>query len=231
MSIYKEIVDFIEEKVKNGTYPKGFMLPPESELCEMFKTSRMTVRKALDDLSRRGVVYKVKGKGTFVSNFEMYKDHVLKGFSQIMEERGFEYNSTVQDFGVVAADNDVARGLSIPTGSRVYNLKRVRCIYGEPVGIEEIFLSCERFPNFLQYDFNVHSFYKILRKEYNTVLSRVEKKISTIEVTGEDAKVLFKRPRATALFLECTGYDRNTLPIEYERNIFNGSRYFIDVVV
>ncbi|MCL2564944.1 MAG: GntR family transcriptional regulator [Defluviitaleaceae bacterium] len=231
MLIYKEIALSLENKIVDGTYPKGYMLPGENELCEMFNASRMTVRKALEELSKRGVIYKVKGKGTFVSKFEIYKEYTLKGFSQIMTEKGVNFRTVVRKFEIVEADLGVSENLRVPIGSNVYNLERVRYIFEKPVGIESVYLKCDAFPNFLSYDFSKDSLYKILERNYGISLSRVEQKIFTIDITGVDAKLLFNKNKATALYIEGIAYDKNTHPIEYERDIFNGNNYHVDVII
>jgi len=231
MLIYKEIALSLENKIIDGTYPKGYMLPAENELCDIFNASRMTVRKALDELSKRGVIYKVKGKGTFVSKFEIYKEHTLKGFSQIMTEKGVYLRTVVRKFEIVEADTGVSENLRVPLGSKVYNLERIRYIFEKPVGIESVYLKCDIFPNFLKYDFSENSLYKTLEGDYGITLSRVEQKISTIDIAGADAKLLFNKSKATALYIEGIAYDKNTLPIEYERDIFNGNNYHVDVII
>ena len=61
------ITAYIENHIQNKLYSPGQIIPSESEFCRMFHVSRMTVRKALDELVAQGVLYKEKGRGTFVS--------------------------------------------------------------------------------------------------------------------------------------------------------------------
>lgn len=60
MPIYKKIIDYIEKCIKNGVYIRGGAIPSEQELCEMFQCSRMTVRKALDELVSTGILFKAQ---------------------------------------------------------------------------------------------------------------------------------------------------------------------------
>ena len=68
MAKYKDIAKVIRERILNGTYPTGESLPEQVKLSKEFKTSRMTIQKALDLLGYEGLIYSKQGKGTFVKS-------------------------------------------------------------------------------------------------------------------------------------------------------------------
>ena len=69
--IFKKIIESIDTGIASGTYARGEAIPSEPELCKLFSTTRMTVRRAIDALVNEGKLYRVQGKGTFVSHFEL----------------------------------------------------------------------------------------------------------------------------------------------------------------
>lgn len=73
---YKWIKQEIKEKIERHELKEGQVIPSESELCARYQVSRITVRKAIDELVRDGLVYRIKGKGTFVQNLEK-KDFLI----------------------------------------------------------------------------------------------------------------------------------------------------------
>lgn len=66
--LYRQLRLWIEEHIKDGTYPPGTLLPPEREICEMFDVSNITVRRALGELANLRAIYRSPGLGTFVSS-------------------------------------------------------------------------------------------------------------------------------------------------------------------
>ena len=82
ISKYEIIKNKINEQIKDGVYQENEKIPSESELCRMHETSRITVRKALDELVTMGILYRQQGIGTFVKPKE--KANLLKGTKKIL---------------------------------------------------------------------------------------------------------------------------------------------------
>ena len=67
VAVYLKLKDDISTKIHSGVYKKDMRLPSENALCKEWGISRMTVRRALDELVREGLVYRTRGSGTFVA--------------------------------------------------------------------------------------------------------------------------------------------------------------------
>jgi len=65
-SKYEKIITNIEKKIQSGIWSTGMLMPTESELCTLFEVSRITVRRALAELEKLGLVERIQGKGSFV---------------------------------------------------------------------------------------------------------------------------------------------------------------------
>lgn len=231
MPVYKKIMKYIEECIKGGVYSRGGAIPSEQEFCTMFDCSRMTVRKALDELVSIGILYKAKGKGAFVSNIEYDRLYSLKGFSQIMRQQGLEYSSEVVRFEIMPAQKDLANKLRILEGMDVYCLERIRKVMGDPVSIETVNLNMKDFPGLLNYDFSRLSLYEIMESEYGVSINRAVQSINTVNIDGENAKILFNKNKGVALRSMSIGYNKSSRPIEYEYALYNGYKYTVDVII
>lgn len=231
MTKYQQIVEYIEKCIKNEIFPKGSAIPSEQELGAMFQCSRMTVRRALDELAAEGVVYKTKGRGTFVSNIAFDRLYSLKGFSQIMREQGIDYSSEVLIFEILNSSKDVAQHLKILQETEVYCLKRVRKAMGKAISIECVYLPVQEFPGLMDYDFAQCSLYETLANVYGVKIERAVQSISTEDIEGEEAKILFGKKKGVALKSVSVGYGKNFKPVEYENALYNGYKYTIDVVI
>lgn len=91
-------------QIHRGEYPPLSQLPSEHELSEQFKVSRITVRQALHKLSQEGVIFKVHGKGTFVSKPKAYQNiSQLQGFAEAMAHSGHHIVNEVLSVKFIAA--------------------------------------------------------------------------------------------------------------------------------
>ena len=88
--LWTQFRDTLRSLILNGKVAVGEKLPTEAELGEQFGISRIVVREALADLVRSGLIYKIKGRGAFVSARERDEDFVstVLGFSDEMERKG-----------------------------------------------------------------------------------------------------------------------------------------------
>src|SRR5690554_3903592 len=80
---YQMIIDYIKEKINNNELSSGDKIPSENELAEMHEVSNITIRKAMSELVASGLIYRIKGKGTFVSDGspkEQHQQHKLAAF-------------------------------------------------------------------------------------------------------------------------------------------------------
>ncbi len=231
--IYKEIIDYIKDAIKDGRYEKGELIPTEEEFCNLFNTSRMTVRRAIDDLVSKGMLTRIRGKGTFVAHFNIEKtmNSVSKGWSETMEALGFKTSSKVLMFDKIKADNYIADNLKIPVNSEVYVLERLRYADNNPVVIEKVFISADRFSDLNQYTFENESFYDILRKNYNIKINHSYQKLKAVELVGEKAKFFSETEKAIVIEIATTNYDQYSKPIEFGIDYVNSDIYVLRYVI
>lgn len=155
----------------------------------------------------------------------------INNHSQIMAAKGIEYRTKVLSTDIIEADERVAKGLQINIGDATYYIERVQYVYNEPVTIENLYFNAALLPNLLQYDFAKESIYQTLADKYNKNIIRVEQKISTLDIKGEYAKILFEKQSGTALYVRGASYDVNAVPVEYGRTFINGNKFSLDVLI
>ena len=145
---YQLIENDIIEKITNGTYPPGEAIPSESELAEMYKCSRVTVRQALSNLAYKGFIFKKQGSGAYVKNTKVIqRNPFIKSFTTDMEEQGKRASSKVNVFSVLTADKKTAALLKIREGDRIYHIERTRYADKDAILYEKTFMSVKLHPN------------------------------------------------------------------------------------
>ncbi len=164
--LFKQIIASINEGIESGAYARGSAIPSEPELCRVFDTTRMTVRRAIDALVNEGKLYRVQGKGTFVSHIELQKTYQKHGFTSNMISLGIHPSSKVLSMGVCDPDDAIKASLEVEPGEPLFCLKRIRMADLEPIAIERVWISLKRFPKLPDYDYSETSLYEVLRVEY-----------------------------------------------------------------
>jgi DNA-binding transcriptional regulator YhcF (GntR family) len=126
--LYEQVAEVLRRQIHTSELKPGMAIPSESELTSSFKVSRVTARKALDLLVSEGLIVRRQGKGTFVISGKIQQDlQTLRGFAELMAERGDEQAMEVIEFGVVEADARVARALRLDHGSSVLRVAGGTC--------------------------------------------------------------------------------------------------------
>ena len=132
--LYEQIKDTLRGRILDGTYAPHSQMPSEHELCALFGVSRITVRQALGDLQKEGLLFKLHGKGTFVSKPKAFQNVTsLQGFGEAMSSMGYEIVNQLRSFRIVEASRHVATKLNLPEGAPVAEIHRVRLLNREAV--------------------------------------------------------------------------------------------------
>ncbi len=224
--LYQQLEATLRAQIESGKFHTHERLPSERELSKHFGVSRMTVRQALDSLSRQGLIYGKVGKGTFISEPKIDQQLVaLTGFSEDMQRRGQVASSRVLKAACIVATKDIATALQIEPKTRVVNLIRVRLANGNPLAIENCFLPVHLCPDILAHDFSRESLYDVLRHQYGWHLVRAQQTVEARLATDEELTLLKLKHPAPILAIERITMVEQGFPIEYVRSAYRGDRY------
>ena len=214
-----------------GEWHVGDQVPTERELAARYGCSLITVRRALDELSREGRLERTRGRGTFVTPPPIVRDIAARAsFVDEMRGRGLEPHAEVITAVEEPASPAVSEALGIPPGAAVHYLERVRGADGVPLLLEQARLSVAAFPGLLDEDFTAVSLYDVLEHRYGRRVVRTRETIAAVVPTSREARLLGLRTSRPALALEGAAYDEDDRPVEHSRTIVSGehARYFIE---
>jgi GntR family transcriptional regulator, N-acetylglucosamine utilization regulator len=207
-------------------------LPSERELCLRFHVSRMTVRQALMDLKRDGLIFSRAGKGIFISEPKIDQQlRTLTGFSQEMKNRGSKPSSRVLEARIERAGDKVAEALRISPDSEVVLLSRVRLADDIPLAIEVVHLPHPYCPNLLRHDFTVESLYDVLAREYGLVITHAEQTIEAALANPRQADLLQVDPPAPVLMMQRSTLTEQGILVEYAESVNRGDRFKLHVTL
>src|ERR1700744_3263278 len=141
LTLYARIEETIATEIAQGEYRPGEQLPTEDELLQRFQVSRITVRRAIQNLVSRGLLEIRRGLGTFVLSPRIEAELTkLTGFVEDMKSVGRKATARVISQDVIAASARVAERLQLAKGTRVMQIKRVRLADGGPLSFDETYL-------------------------------------------------------------------------------------------
>ena len=134
-AVVDQILDILFERIKSGDYQPNSKLPPENSLAEEFNISRVTIRRAMDVLVTRGLIFRMKGVGSFVSSVSQIAnpltDPVL--FQKLIANNGFKPGIQFIHAQKLFPDADLVKKLEISPHEEIIQLRKVFTADGEPV--------------------------------------------------------------------------------------------------
>jgi GntR family transcriptional regulator len=224
--LYLQLKNALVADIDAGQYKPHERLMSERELGEKFRVSRMTVRQALTEMIRDGILYTQVGKGTYISDSKIKQElQTLTGFTQDMAARGTVASGQVLEARIIPATLTLAAIFSVPMNTEFVLLSRLRLSDGVPLAIEEAYIRHQVCPGILNYDFSKESLYNVLATRYNTVLVRAEQTMEASLVTPKEAELLQITSPCPVLRIERLSYNEQHTLVEYVMSAYRGDRY------
>ncbi|MCM2676998.1 GntR family transcriptional regulator [Alkalicoccobacillus plakortidis] len=146
--LYRKIAQQMKEEISKGEWKEGNAIPTELMLSETYQASRVTVRQAIKVLVQQGLLYKIQGSGTYVSEHK-YEHNIyeLTGFTEEMRALNKNIINKVLTFSVVEPEERIVQALGLEEGEKVYYIRRQRWADDIPLIVEDTYLPLELFPD------------------------------------------------------------------------------------
>ncbi|WP_426415987.1 histidine utilization repressor [Aestuariirhabdus sp. LZHN29] len=220
---YLTIKRHICAQIEQGVWSEHSQVPSENSLCEQFSVSRMTARRALQELTAEGVLLRHQGLGTFVAERKPVGSLLeVRNIADDISQRGHRYSNRILTMQTRPASDEVALALDLLPGSDLYHSIIVHLDNEVPVQWEERYTNPALAPDYLQQDFS--------RTTPNRYLSRVapltggEHTVEAVLASEEQARELeISQPEACLLIKRRTWSSQGV--VSYARLLHPGSRY------
>lgn len=224
--LYTQIKDILRDRILDGTYLEHQQMPSESELMSTFSVSRITVRQALGDLQKEGLIFKIHGKGTFVSKPKAFQDVAqLQGFGEAMSRMGYETFSRVVSLKNLTASAAVAARLGISPSTEITELRRVRYLNRAPISLDVTYVSREIGERLAKEDLAHRDVFLILENEYGLALGEAELQIEAMLADEYLARQLQVEEGASVLRIERLTMTADGKPLDFEYLYYRGDAF------
>ncbi|MDY7043176.1 GntR family transcriptional regulator [Virgibacillus sp. M23] len=223
--LYLQLMEELIKKIDNQVYQEHEKLPSERELCDMYDLSRITVRQALQELEREGYIYKLHGKGTFVSATSYNQDLVkLYSFTEEMQKMGKVPMTQVLSFEEIAVEERLATKMDIKPHDEVFQIIRLRLADNEPLMYETSYLPKKRFPNLTKAQLIERPMYDVFYQEYQVVVTKALERFSAASLRETEARYLGIPSQQPAMLIKRFAYHQDQL-IEYTVSVARGDKF------
>ena len=203
----------------------GDAIPSERQLSSDLGMSRLTVRAALDDLVRDGLLVKRRGSGTFVSEPKIAQELTMTSFTEDMRRRGMVPASRTLDLRVVPAGAHLGRLLKVSPSEPVVVITRLRLADRETMAIETLHVREALIPGLTSADLEERSFYELLEERYGITTASGTQTIEPTVTNEEESAALGVPLHSPAFLFERTTQTSLGDVVEHVRSIYRGDRY------
>jgi GntR family transcriptional regulator len=221
--LYARVEAVLTSDIAEGRLPPGSQLPTEDSLIIRFEVSRITVRRAIQNLVSRGLIEIRRGKGTFVAQPKITHELTeLSGFVEDMQALGRSATARVIDKQIMAASEVVARQLSLTPGTLVVRIQRTRLADGIAISFDETYLPLEIGKKIITNDLEVEPIFSLLEQKYNIPLTQAEYILEAVAATSDVSKALHIESGSPIFLIERTSYSTGGKPVDYEKLYYRG---------
>ena len=217
MPLYYKIESDLKNKIFSGHYKSGDILPSESELIDMYKVSRLTVRAAVDRLATQNLVVKIQGKGTFVATPKLNcRMGPLYSSGEEILMRYYEVKTKMLNLKIIIPNKIVKGHLELQEKEKAVYLERLRYANKTPVALIKSYLPCRYVPDVELIDFTDKSLYQILENSYGLQLHEAQETIEAVKADTRSANFLEIKPGTPLLLNKRVTRLIDKKVIEYE---------------
>lgn len=230
MEKYRMVTQDLAQKIESGIYPGGSQLPLETELCEAYQVSRITIKKATDRLVQLGLITKRRGAGSFVKDISDIRE-TSASINQQVQFTGFtrqfanhDTSTEVNQFVVVPATGEVAEKMRLTEDDLVYYTCRTRLVDGEPYVVEYTYMPVEVIPGINRRILN-GSIYSHILDTLHLKPQSAHRSIRALLATEQEKKYFRTEEEMAILEIEQIAYLDDGRIFEFSKSHQRGDKY------
>ena len=220
---YEIVADDVRARIANGEFKPNDQLPTTDELCEQYDVSKITVKKAMDELVLHGLIARRRGSGSFVKGLDDLGLHKgtgwnmssqMTGFKTEHEALGEKVETKVEAFSVVHPDAEIADLLGMEADEFAYYVCRVRIANDVPRVIEYTYMPIKTIPDLREKNIS-GSIYDYIEQDLGLKIGSAHRTIRAVLPTGNEAELLDVPAGTPLLEVKQVGFLDDGTPFEY----------------
>lgn len=233
VALYHQVANDLRAQIASNQYVPGDLLPSEQALMSEYSVSRITIRQALDVLQAEGLLYRIHGKGTYVSHPQVSANFsIVDSFTHDVQALGKEPGVVLLEQGTGFASTVGAKALNVAEDQQVLTVVRLRTADNDPIALIKSWLNDLAFPGLRYLDYRAQSLYQLFEEGLGLKLARARTRVLADIATHEERAHLQISAASPVLRIFRTTYiwkeEQGEIPIEYATAVFDGRQYSVE---
>lgn len=226
---YAAVYDVLKREIMDGEIAVGSLLPSEPELERRFSVSRTTVRKAVELLTRDGLVHAQQGRGTKVLDCKIRQNlNVVTSTSETLRKKGYTVRAKVTHIDLVPASPHIAEDLELEEGELVARVQRIQLADEHPVAIMKNYIPAYMVPGIENHTDHIDSLYMFLEERYSIYIESAKDRISARSADFSESQMLEIPVGSALLYMRRVCY-YNDRPVCADRLSIVGDKYELNI--
>lgn len=212
-----------------GTLHVGDAIPSERDLSTRLGVSRMTLRKAVDELVKEGYLVRRHGSGTYVAKPKPNRRPGIASFSAEVRSSGMVPSSKTLSESLIPAGAELGRRLRVSPSQQIHVFSRLRLADDVPAALETLHVPASLCPGLTGADLETGSFYEFLVDRYGLEVTEGTQTIEPTVINTEESDLLDVPLHSPAFLFELTTRAADGRTVEFVRSVHRGDRYKLQV--
>lgn len=220
--LYDSLIQLLQQMKARGEN----CLPSERELCESYRVSRITVRRALADLEKDGYIFRIQGKGAFIGD-EKFRQPLsaLTSFTQDMQAQNQRSGAKILAMELLPAAGHVAEKLQVTAGETVVLLRRLRMLNDVPLAIENCYLPIKYGKAVLEFMTDNMSLYSLLQEKCGVIPVSADQYLEVGPLLLWEQALFGDKVPPYAMCTTRQAFDAKGQVVEYVEGKYRADRY------
>jgi DNA-binding GntR family transcriptional regulator len=227
--LYHQVVQGIEAAIHTGLLPPGSRLENEIDLAAQLNLSRPTMRKAMDELVRSGLLVRKRGVGTQVVSSQVRRPLELSSLYDDLSNNGSKPTTDVLSFAHIEADAATRDALQLPAGAKVYHFTRLRKVGGKPLALMENWVR-DDITHLDEAQLAAQGLYGILRAA-GVNFRLASQRIGAMIANEYQASLLDAPPGSALVTMERTAVDDTGRMVETGHHVYRADSYSFEMTL
>jgi DNA-binding GntR family transcriptional regulator len=230
--LYEQLKQTLLRDMMSDVYRHGERLPSELNLAEKYGISRITVRRALAELSEEGYLSSQQGRGTFVNYTKSIRQlKSFGGFSESVHDSTIQRNSKVLSKEIIPAEGELPAFLDVEEGTPLIKLHRLKSENGKPYLIDTAFFIESMYPGMFDLLKDDVSTFNLMKNRYKIEFAKAKKALSVIKAGADEAELLHCVPGDPLFSMNTIIYNGAGKPVYCSHYLVLGERYIYTLTV
>lgn len=230
--LYYIIKEDIKDKIQAGKLKPGEILPTENRLCEEYGASRVTIRRAINELISENVLDRGFGKTATVKCETVPRSlNRLGGLHEELEKAGIKCSSFILSTSIIEAPPEIAERMSVKSLDKLMKIERLRYANGQPLCYQVLYLNHQLCKDLDVKELASRSLYAVLENEFGIKIDTATQTIKAVMATYRIAALLELPEQTCMLQVNRTAYTDTGECLEYSESVYVSNRYTLTMTL